>query len=278
MTTEIFYFSGTGNSLVVARDISGRLNGKLNSMAALLNTETISSAADVIGIIFPVHNVVNGGVPFIVRNFLSKLEMAAPAYVFAVCTCGAGSGDALVNIEKLIQAKGSKLAAGFTIKMPFNCPPFTSREEQAKRFAQWALKLEEIYETVITQKEIKVKSINPLIQALVYPLGQFMHYTILKNYRRLAEDPNAEFDVAVHLVDRSYFIDENCDGCGICAKVCPVENIEMVNNQPVWQNHCESCLSCLVWCPHKAIYGGILSGKSERYHHPEVKLSEMIYR
>jgi len=28
MSTEIYYFSGTGNSLVIARDIAGKTNGK----------------------------------------------------------------------------------------------------------------------------------------------------------------------------------------------------------------------------------------------------------
>ncbi|MCX5780008.1 MAG: EFR1 family ferrodoxin, partial [Firmicutes bacterium] len=74
----------------------------------------------------------------------------------------------------------------------------------------------------------------------------------------------------------SFYVDDKCNGCGICAKVCPVNNIEIVDNRPMWNHHCESCLACFVWCPEKAISGGLLSGKSERYHHPEVKLMDMI--
>jgi len=32
-------------------------------------------------------------------------------------------------------------------------------------------------------------------------------------------------------------------------RVCPVNNIEMVDKKPVWQNRCESCLACINWCP-----------------------------
>jgi flavodoxin/Pyruvate/2-oxoacid:ferredoxin oxidoreductase delta subunit len=278
MTIEIYYFSGTGNSLAVAGDIAKRLNGKLIAIAAVMHAQRIGTDADVIGIIFPVYNVVNGGVPSLVRNFLAKLEVSKSKYIFAVCTCGAGSGDALTNIDKIIKEKGGKLAAGFTIKMPFNCPPFTKNTKQLKLFGKWNEQLDNVSETVAAQKEVKIKTINKYIEALLYPLGQIMRSLILKNYRRLAEAPKADFDEAVRLIDHSFYVNENCSGCGICTKVCPVNNIEIIADKPVWRHHCESCLSCFTWCPLQAIYGGLLNSKSVRYHHPDVKLDDILNR
>ena len=117
-------------------------------MAATIHTRKIKGNADVLGIIFPVHNVVNGGVPSIVRSFLTKLEHISSTYIFAVCTCGGGSGDVLPNIQKSIAAKGGKLAASFTVKLPFNCPPFTPSEVQLKRFQEWNQQLDEICKTI----------------------------------------------------------------------------------------------------------------------------------
>jgi len=273
---EIYYFSGTGNSLAIARDMAIQLNAQQIPIASVMGKVLVQTDADVIGIVFPVHNVVNGGLPIIVRRFVTALQTNPSAYIFAVCTCGAGSGEALPNIAKIIKANGGKLAAGFTVKMPFNCPPFTDSAERAKRFRDWHQTLAEIGKTVESRDENEIKAMNIFIRIAVYPLGLLMKFLILRNYRKLAQVPKFSFDEAVYHVDQSYVCDDACDGCGICAKVCPVNNIEMVDDRPVWQHHCESCLACLVWCPHKLISGGILSGQEVRYHHPQMKLAEML--
>ena len=54
MGTEIYYFSGTGNSLVVAKDVAEKNNGKLVSIPSLMNKKSIKTEADVIGFVFPI--------------------------------------------------------------------------------------------------------------------------------------------------------------------------------------------------------------------------------
>lgn len=232
MTSEIYYFSGTGNSLTVARDIAARLEGKLIPVVSLINQEKIQTDADIMGIVFPVHNVVNGGVPPVIRGFLQRLEIIGPKYIFAVCTCGAGSGEALANVGKIIRSRGGKLAAGFTVKMPFNCPPFTKSEDQEKRFLEWRNKLGRICDLVISQKEGRIETAGALLKILTYPIGFIPRRLILNNYRKLAEASELSFDEAVLLIDRSHFSDDRCNGCGICAKVCPVNNIEIAEKDP----------------------------------------------
>jgi MinD superfamily P-loop ATPase len=71
------------------------------------------------------------------------------------------------------------------------------------------------------------------------------------------------------LCGTSFAADEKCTGCGTCARVCAVGNIEIVHARPVWQNRCENCLACYNWCPTNAIHGA-LANKGYRYHHPDV--------
>jgi len=54
VTTEIFCFSGTGNSLTVARDVAERTGGSLTSIPSLMDCESVKVDADAAMIVFPV--------------------------------------------------------------------------------------------------------------------------------------------------------------------------------------------------------------------------------
>jgi flavodoxin len=51
MSTELYYFTGTGNSLAVARDIARKTDGRLISIPSLMDQESVESDADVLGIV-----------------------------------------------------------------------------------------------------------------------------------------------------------------------------------------------------------------------------------
>lgn len=44
-----------------------------------------------------------------------------------------------------------------------------------------------------------------------------------------------------------------CVNCGLCAKLCPVNNIKINNKTPIFGNDCELCTRCLNFCPSNAI-------------------------
>jgi flavodoxin len=91
MGSVIYYFSGTGNSLVVARDIAIRLGAELVSIPSVMDDEKIVSNSEVIGIVFPDYH---SGLPNIIKRFLGKLDDLQGRYVFGVCTMG-GDGPGL---------------------------------------------------------------------------------------------------------------------------------------------------------------------------------------
>ncbi len=278
MSTEIYYFSGTGNSLVVARDIAKKMDGEFTPIAALMDKENIKPDADVIGIVFPVYHAVFDGLPLIVARFTNKLTNLDGKYIFAVCTCKGWSRLTLGKLARIIQARGGKLAAGFTVTMPDNSSP-TTAEQRQKLIANWKQKLEKICQYVHARKKGKME--NPVLFNLIMaPFTARTKKITMDLLNKLVNLPDLSFEQILPLTDKSFHVDEKCDGCGICARICPVGDIAMIDNRPAWQNRCESCLACINWCPKETIQGGIISTDKTptKYHHPEVKVSDFILR
>jgi ferredoxin len=273
MSTEIYYFSGTGNSLVTARNIAGKMNGKFISIPSVMDQESLKTDAEVIGIVFPVYYATNDcGIPLIIGRFIRKLENIGFKYLFAVCTSGYMPGETIENLSKLIKSRGAKLAAGFTVTMSNK---ILTKEKQYKMSNNWKKKLEVIYENVKVRKKGKLETRGILVKLLFAPLLLIIKPVFLGRYKRLSNSLPLPFNELIPLADRSFQYNEKCNGCRICTRVCPVNNIKMVENRPVWQHHCENCLACYGWCPEEAIHGDIVS-YNERYHHPEVKISDML--
>jgi ferredoxin len=76
-------------------------------------------------------------------------------------------------------------------------------------------------------------------------------------------------------MDKSFWVDDKCNSCGISSRVCPANNIEMLNEKPAWLHRCEQRFACLQWCLQEAIQYGKKTVKYPRYHHPGVTLEDM---
>lgn len=296
MSTEVYYFSGTGNSLVVARDIAGKTNGKLISIPSIMDKESVKTDADVIGIVFPVYHATFGesGIPLIVRRFIRKLKNIDSKYLFAICTHSGMPGATIGNLDKAIKSQGGILSVGFTVKMSIPYSGFDKiryalfhrelkaniQEDNRKRkqlFAHMTEKLKVIQRHVNARRKVKLETTNLIVQLIVAPYFLFQKQAAKSRYRKLSNSILNSFDELTVLADNSFCLNEKCNVCGICARVCPVQNIEMVENKPVWQHRCENCYACFQWCPQEAIHGEIVAYE-KKYHHPDVNVSDMIMR
>ena len=229
MSTELYYFSGTGNSLVVARGIAEKIDGKLISIPAVMDKESIEIDADVLGIVSPTYCM---RMPGIVERFISKLTNLQSKYIFAIVTVGGIAGGILNRLSEAISRRGGSLAAGFVVRMPANyihdadtLPLFL----QKRMFRKWEKRADKIADYVLNGKSGRMEMFNPLMTLI-------FSKSIDKQFLRGELNPD---------IDKNFWTDDKCNGCCICVKVCPVSNIEMVDDRPVWQHHCEKCLTCI---------------------------------
>jgi ferredoxin len=274
MDAEVYYFSGTGNSLFAAKEIAEKISGKLVSIPSVIDEEHIRTEAGVLGIVFPVYYAVNdSGIPLIVSRFVRKLESINSKHIFAVCTCGYMPGATIENMAKLLKFQGGELAAGFILKMSNGA---LSLEKQQKTLNDQKEKLNGVCEYIRVRKKGKLETRGILRKIVLSPLLYLaIKPAFSRRYRKLSGSPRLPFSDLIPIADRSFRVDSKCIGCGICAQVCPVNNITMVSGKPQWQHHCETCYACYTWCPQAAIGGDIVS-YNKRYHHSTVKLPEML--
>ncbi|MFA5005330.1 MAG: EFR1 family ferrodoxin [Candidatus Omnitrophota bacterium] len=252
MGVTIYYFSATGNSLVAARDIASELQDA--RLVPITKAFGIGSEeqADAVGIIFPVYMF---GLPLIVADFLRTLKVKQGAYVFTLATLGGLPGRAHSLAGAILKKRGIKLAAGFSMIMPGNYTPLYGaipEDKQQGLFEKEKSRIKEIARFVRERKSAVFEE-KPF-------LANFLLYLLL--YRAGSRQ--------ILGAAKGFWVTEACIKCGLCAKVCPVANIELKDGLPSWLNHCQHCMACLQWCPVEAIQYKKATLGRKRYHHPDV--------
>jgi len=253
----IFYFSGTGNSLYVAKKISEIQGESLVSIPrelerknAVFEYEFVEK--ELLGFVFPVYA---WGPPQIVVDFISKLRVSGgKPYVFSVCTCGDDEGYTTRMMQKALAKAGLSLDSAFTVIMPNTYIigfDVDSKDVVSEKLRRAEEKLQTI-NAVISNREKGVFDLIPgrlpgLKSAIVNPL-----------FNRFGRNT------------KRFYATDKCTGCGICAKVCPLHTIT-INDKPVWGKPCTQCLACIHRCPVHAIQYGKMTVRKGRYVHPDIK-------
>lgn len=246
---KIFYFTSTGNNLYISK----RIGGEIYSIPKLMKEGRYEFEDEKIGIVFPTYY---GTVPKIVEEFLNKAKLTS-SYFFAVATYGSISRTVIPNLIEIGKRNQIKFSYINDLLMIDNYLPAFDMAKEIQKGPKKNI------------EENLVKILNDIENGRVYikKYGAVMRFIGLTINKLYPYPEGIEFE-------KNFSVESHCNGCGICGKVCPVDNIEIVK-KPYLKGNCQQCLACANHCPQKAIC--VKNEKSKvRYINKNVTLKEII--
>jgi ferredoxin len=198
------------------------------------------------GFLFPVYAY---GPPKIVWKFLKGLPRAKDVEAFVYANAGEEAGVTLPIAKRFLKRKGWRIAGADYCYMPQNFSPIfevppdgvcaAMIAEAERAAAEFAGKLAEGGESIVRNGPGLLARSLGLVYWIFRVFGT-------RNFFKIAR------------------IDDTCNGCGLCAKICPKGNIVMREDRPVIGRNCEMCIRCLSYCPKQSIQA-FSSGRHGRY-------------
>ena len=247
----VCYFSATGNSLYVAR----RIGGELLSIPQLMRQDEIHIEDDAIGVVCPCYNV---EIPMMVRDFMRKANLKTD-YFFFVYTYGEGIAESFAHAKLAAEEAGLILAYVNAIQMVDNfIPYFDMQQIDSLKRKNVEGQIERLLSDIAARKTVNVE------------ITKETEENMAKYHKQLAEKFLRK-DTAL-----SYSVNDDCIRCGICAKVCPANNITVTKEGVLFSDHCEVCYACLHNCPKTAIHMPVEAG-TLRFRNEHVTVADIIH-
>lgn len=247
----LFYFTGTGNSLYVAK----RLEREPASIPQIMKKEELKFTADTIGIVAPVYG---HEMPAMVKDFIRKASFHTD-YFYVILTYGNRHGGASELADGFCRECGIVPRYINVLLMADNWLPAFDMEEQKAADKGTEGHLAEIIADIACRRQM----ISEVTEA-----DRDVHRQFL---RSMENAPNDAWKNLVRVMP-------DCIGCGICEKVCPSGSIRLENGKAVHMpESCQTCLACVHNCPHKGIGLNVPEKNPDaRYRNEHVRLEEII--
>ena len=193
--------------------------------------------------------------------------------MFTVTTNGGYPGKVDNLIYKLLKSKGLELDYYASLKMIVNTatgllPAILANKKwvdliSADKVAKMELELPQEIDLIAEDLAKRVNNIGPDCQP------NLARRALLAMTEKMSPLEKAN--------EISFFVDQDCNGCGTCEKVCPSEKIRMTGGKPEWleQTQCYFCYACFNFCPQQAILVKGYLYKTGRYKHPHVSAEDI---
>lgn len=247
----IFYFTATGNSLYVAKEMEAHPI----SIAQAIHDKEKVYCADQIGMVCPVYG---HEMPELVKEFL-KVSRFETGYFYILLTYGNRHGGAAELAKEYVEGLGLHPAYINVVLMADNFLPGFDMEEQKRLDKKVDEQISRIHADIVKRKIY----ISPVTEE-----DRNVHRTFLAYIARMGSGTDHDL----------YEITDECIGCGICTKVCPKKCFHLEGQKSIWNSEgCISCMACIHSCPMKAIRLKMPEKNPHaRYRNENISLCEIV--
>lgn len=244
----ILYFSATGNSEYVAKNVAHLINDSVVNMTDYLKkNEAMDLTSDTPYVV--ISPIYISTIPTIIIDLLKKSKLKGNKNIYFIMTCAGSGVSAAAAFLKPLSKEINMIYRGVEhLSMPQNYLMF------------FTVKCKEDNDIKMNEAISKIPALADKIKKnLDFDMSKvgFMHKLLIK--------PTIWLFDTFFIKPKKFYTTDECIGCGACSKLCPLNNIKMVDNKPEWNKNCIHCTACINKCPKRAIEYGKKTQCKNRY-------------